>query len=842
MNMAGADPARSVASVLIRLLSLLSCLALLGPGSALAANPLGAGGGALFVPGPLLPAPPVPPQFDVTGFIQEASLDREGALCQASDPRLAGGLVKVNGLTVIVPCNTILQMPAATLTWQELFSLAPRDIGLPLGPDGIPSQTGLALSDTVNRTSVSGYNGPLPSYEIHVQGNVVNGRYIAGLIFISQQSLNLVQGAITAIDYANAELLISTSKDANPVTLRVRINDPLGRFGKSHGGPGSAAALIEPGYDPRFSIDEESPTVHAATGYPMCIPRSDPFNEGDDPLCPQTNRPRAPDCRSLGAPFPAFLQPADGQFCKTFVMQPPGTPALPCPAYGKCAPTPTDPTRQAPFEVGDFVDLQGTLKVDAKGTYISAHTVINHTGIYTAPGTMPAYIAIEALVQGTSSQPMLNLPQEATSKIKVEGFTTDPTSLVDISAVDVDPLTGAQTDRWLGTANPSGPPVLGRFRFVPNAGAYLPATREVRVVSRTLCGDPFYACVSASVVQSEPLPANGLLAGQYHAPNFEFIFAENLILGDPVVSANLQDLAFLYCGSGPLTTPSAANQGPLVRQLDPAPWGAPMTTPVFAATLCPGEPVVGALAVTGPVAAPVITLYPGATVNVNAGAAVLLSASATDASGRAVAITWVQSGGMQPSSVVMVPASQPNAITFNAPYSATQMLFTVAATNPETGLTSTASVTVNVSSQAADIVTVTSVAWTSLRQNRGALNVAAISSAPLAANGLPPPGLQLYVQATAMVLALVPDGSGGLNFQFSEVQMATTPLPMFFAPTGFPAACPAGYPSCWQFTTRGTLIDPSNSTIFIPPDAVTVTSSYGGSATVTQYSAIFKVN
>jgi hypothetical protein len=50
----------------------------------------------------------------------------------------------------------------------------------------------------------------------------------------------------------------------------------------------------------------------------------------------------------------------------------------------------------------------------------------------------------------------------------------------------VDPITGATNDRLLGTANPMGPPVIGRFRFKPNAGAYLPATKELRVVSRNM--------------------------------------------------------------------------------------------------------------------------------------------------------------------------------------------------------------------------------------------------------------------------------------------------------------------------------------------------------------------
>ena len=839
-NASAADARR----IQLGLTGLLMCLTALCVGSAVAAQGGvggGGGGGGIFAPAPLLPPPPVPPQFDMTGFIQEASLDSAGTICQASDPRLAGGTLKVNNITVIVPCNTILQMPAATLTWQELFSLAPGDVGVPLGADGIPTQTGLALKDTVRLPVATPYSGPLPSYEVHVQGNVVNGKYIAGLIFISQQSANLGQGTITAIDYANGELQLATTKDANPVIVRVRINDPIGRFGKSHGGPGSGADLIEPGYDSRFSIDEESPTIRAITGFPMCIPRTNPFVEGDDLLCPQANRPRAPYCRSLPAPFPIFVLPADGQYCTTFVMFPPGAVADPCSAGTNCPPPPSDPTQQAPFEVGDFINFQGTLKVDAKGAYVSAHTIFGNLGIYTSPSTMPAYIGIEALIQGTSPQPMPNLPQESTSKIRVEGFTTDPTNLVDIYAVDVDPMTGAISDRLLGTANPIGPPVVGRFRFRPNAGAYLPATREVRVVSRAMCGDPTWPCTLAYAQVSNPLPANGLLAGQYHAPNFSFIFAENVTLGDAIVPGNFQDLAFLYCGSGPLTTPTAANNAPLVRQLDPAPWAPPMPTPNFASALCSGEPVVGAVTVTGTPAPPVITVYPGPTITVNSGGAIFLSASATDSTGMPIAITWVQSGGTQPPSDPTVPPGQPNAITLNAPYQASQMVFTVSAINPNTGLTSTATVTVNVTALPPDNVTIIDVIWTSLRQNRGVMSVVATTSAPLAANGLPPPGLQLYVQATATILGFVVDSSGYMNFQMSEVQMASTPLPMFFALTGNPAVCPNGVDRCWQFATRGVIQDPNNAGVYVPPDAVTVTSSFGGSFVATQYNGIIQV-
>jgi hypothetical protein len=96
---------------------------------------------------------------------------------------------------------------------------------------------------------------------------------------------------------------------------------------------------------------------------------------------------------------------------------------------------------------------------------------------------------------------------------------------------------------------------------------------------------------------------------------------------------------------------------------------------------------------------------------------------------------------------------------------------------------------------------------------------------------LPPPGLQLYVQASTTVGVLVPDGSGGYELKTTAVHMAATPLPMFFAPTGNPANCPAGVARCWQFVTRGTLADPNAGSQFVPPDTITVTSSYGGSST-----------
>ncbi|HXE49609.1 MAG TPA: hypothetical protein VN663_14615 [Ramlibacter sp.] len=607
---------------------------------AIAMQPWGAGSAwAQSTPfiAPVIPAVPiVPTAFDITGFIQEATLDVNNAICTPTHPRLAGGTVTVNGQRVIIPCNTVLQMPAFTTSFADLFKPGSGLTAADITPN---QQTGLALTDLIgpvsgatvpvtqpglltmpipgsaSTTAQTRYNGSLPSYEIHLVGNVVNGQYIAGLVFISQQSLNAGAGVISCIDYNTGEMQIgglpvdpsttlSCPNPPRPGTTRLRLNDTIGRFGKSHaaiGGCGGKTDCIEEaGFDPRFTPDTDNPTVHAASGYPMCIPRVNPFVAGTvDPECPQSNRPIAPNCKSydpvLG--LPAFAVPTSG-YCMTYVMDLPNTPAS-SRVVGKCPGPdplcPTDPTKQAPFEVGDNITFQGTLKADAAGTYVSAHTVIANLGIYTQPGSQPAYTFVEVVLAGTDARPVAGLSQEATGRVKFVGFTTDVSSLVDLYALDQDPLTGVVTERLLGTQSPIANPLLGRFRTpANNNGAFLPPARNYRAVSRTMCSGtsgPGQPC-TLNGRGSGQLVANGLIAGQYTLPNFEFIFAENLIFGQTLVPNNFQDLPFLFCGSGPLDGPGT--NSPVVGQLDPAPWASPMDDPIFHYTLCSSAKQVGA--------------------------------------------------------------------------------------------------------------------------------------------------------------------------------------------------------------------------------------------------------
>jgi hypothetical protein len=75
--------------------------------------------------------------------------------------------------------------------------------------------------------------------------------------------------------------------------VTVQLNDP--KIPGLHDSAGADTGRFSNGQSPdnRFSVDQDNPTVHAATGYPMCIPRTDPTVK-DDPLCPQKNRPLAP--------------------------------------------------------------------------------------------------------------------------------------------------------------------------------------------------------------------------------------------------------------------------------------------------------------------------------------------------------------------------------------------------------------------------------------------------------------------------------------------------------------------------------------------------------------------
>ena len=111
-------------------------------------------------------------------------------------------------------------------------------------------------------------------------------------------------------------------------------------------------------------------------------------------------------------------------------------------------------------------------------TYISAHTISNNTAIYTFPGTNPAYVATEVTIIGTGGLTALGIG-EAVIRTRFEGMTSDvdPTGAaqrtIHLYGIDLDPTTGATSDRDFGTISVDPGPenglgaVKGRWRFRP---------------------------------------------------------------------------------------------------------------------------------------------------------------------------------------------------------------------------------------------------------------------------------------------------------------------------------------------------------------------------------------
>jgi hypothetical protein len=578
------------------------CALLLLPPGAQASKP---GGVAVLLP-PFVPQLPATPflfpvsPFAMTGFIQSATITTPTDV-------FSGGTFVINGITVTVPRNTIFQFPQTAMTWQDMFANAP-------APYKALGQTGLALTDTPP---------PLTTYEITVQGNrVINGssdQYIAGLIFISQQSANTAQGYINGFDYTKVdkqgkvipEILVSKTLGGT-TGARIRLNTQ-GRYGT----PDTNA-------DARFGTDEDNPTILARTGYPMCLPRINPAT-GNDSLCPQWNRPRDgyTGAYSSGFVMGAAVAGAPDAIGITHQVGYPATQAVK-----------PDPFEQAPLEVGDYLTYAGTLTADSinGGQYIAAHTVAADVGIYTAPGAWPVYTTIEDQRIFTGGTPNPIFPQEDQEKIFGDAFSTDSSQLVDIYAVDVDPCTGARTHRFYMSADPTGPPLgglKGRARFRSTIGNFLPATREMAAVSRTLTNGAPVDSVTRR------LTANGLGAGLFEAPQFTFIFPENLIIGSQQIPLTFEQFPFLVNGFGPyvpFNAPQGTPSAGVVGQITPFPsFSAPPAS--CTTTLSLFQP---------PVA------NPGSPQSVPSGSMVTLDGSkSTDVNvpPQPLIYTWIQSGG-----------------------------------------------------------------------------------------------------------------------------------------------------------------------------------------------------
>ncbi|HET9595037.1 MAG TPA: hypothetical protein VFP65_05635 [Anaeromyxobacteraceae bacterium] len=781
----------------------------------------------------LYPQPPATSAFTITGFIQTMTLDNPADV-------LSGGTVTVNGVKVTIPRNTIVIMSASNISWQEVWAYAPCPWGLTtkLAGQALPvgacatagnGQTGLALTDSFVDPATGAVTKPLTTNEVTIMGNRIgNGTadpdHVAGLVYMAQHALNLGSGIINYIDYATGTLHVGGAPGAaGPRDTLIQINDPVGRYGR----------VMSP--DPRFTSDTDNPTIHAKTGYPMCIPRAIPPAAvlpgvappaETDPLCPQRNRPLDPAAPKMplgnftvcnpGASGTVLTPPSAGCFANSpptvvGVINALATPVRD-PATGAST---SDATNQAPFQVGDAIEWSGTLQLDTTGItgsvglvgtplprqYVSAWNIVANVGIYTSPFSVPAYLEEELTILGTGGTPItapVPVPQESTTRIKARGFFTDPTRQVDLFAVVVDPCSGAESEiMMLGSIpNQKGGVPWGRFRDVDQAGLF-PITRQWRVRYTPFATDPPGPVVAA----------NGLTAMSFTLPVSEFITPENTVYGDPtllLVPNNFQDFPFLAQGEGPWR----GDPLNVVGQLTPF----PLTNSI------PGLTPPAPAPITCPTAtAPTAIITPtNQTVKQNSQVWLNAAASHSNPTGNPLTFVWSQLSG--PPVALDTPAVCPGAsaasaacATFKAPNvtANTGMSFQVLVTDTITRQSSLATTLVIVSPFAvgADTVVVTGASY---RVSRGVLNVTATSSD----------------QTCAAVLTVQAFASNGSTMLPANTNMVAGP-PV------------AGLPCPYSFVTGKAVFPPAGTSL----TKVTVLSSEGGSGVCpngTTCSIVFK--
>lgn len=518
--------------------------------------------------------------FQLVGHIEKFTLDTPADTFSAAK-------LTVNGIQVTIPRNLVIQFPAAYLTAQQAFEKAQ-------GVSKRNNESGLALNDQIP---------PLAAFEVAVDGNIVDGEYRAGLVSISQQSLNAGAGFIHSIDTTQPPsktggmMCVGASPTAitcQPGDTRIRVNDPVitdnddlakgdGRYGQKNPPPDEICAPGLPGPtcannpnsrypDPRFQVDQDNPTVHALTGFPMCVPRT-----ANDLKCPASNRPSG---------LKTFVMSSE-------VLQPPVNFGLE--AITAC-PT-CDATKQAPLQVGDYVTFAGTfasqsdpidLTNRAKDQrYVSVHTLVANIGIYTAEGVNPAYVTLDESLIGTMG-PLaqcvgLTSTAECQDRIKIEGFTTDPSRAVRLYALDSVQGSSTPVVRQL-TRDIRDQAVYGRFRFVTgkNARAMFDSNGQLRGATRELMVRIDNSLSKGGSSEGSPLAdgtpkpelkefANGLEAGQYTGPVGEYIFPEPTgVLGGPLPALNFECLAFLVNGWSPDESTTTAQLSPWPGALAPS--------------------------------------------------------------------------------------------------------------------------------------------------------------------------------------------------------------------------------------------------------------------------------
>ncbi|KAI4954319.1 hypothetical protein J4E91_002031 [Alternaria rosae] len=419
----------------------------------------------------------------------------------------------------------------------------------------------------------------------------------------------------------------------------VRINDPDGLFG--------------PQYNSQkyWIADTANPSVTSFSGFPMCIPYS-----GNTAKCSSSNRPNS----------------------QSF--------------------TPQDPLSMVPFKVGDFIEYSG-LRVGGNEILASSIVCISLHITTQASESVPNYIRVEDFLIGVPD----NSPNVEFADIRVIGFLSSCSgAIVTISAIDVDPCTGKETYRPIGTTTPKQE-TRCKWEARIASPAQAPFTREYRITTNT------------PVKETK----DGVKAGQFIAAVSEWIFPEVDVPGTNPPAYPFNDIRGLIQGDfldgkqyGPLSPFPGPTPPQPSKTCSPADIPDPNATPTPSATPSPNpNPDEPSTPQTAPIAS--IASFASA-LRVGTSVTLLGSNTAEGLKDTDLNFSWTKTTPAS-ATVSITNANSPSA-TFLAPKVTTETSFTFELTvtsKTDATKTSKATVTVKVNPTLADTVTLDTYTWES---------------------------------------------------------------------------------------------------------------------------------
>ncbi|KAK1673330.1 hypothetical protein BDP55DRAFT_614551 [Colletotrichum godetiae] len=254
-----------------------------------------------------------------------------------------------------------------------------------------------------------------------------------------------------------------------------------------------------------------SPSITSFSGFPMCIPRNE-----SDPFCPLSNRP--------------FVGPG------TF--------------------TAPDPVVMAPFQAGDFITFSGF----RRGAEVIAFSIVAQNVQINTLGDV-VYVRMELGLLGIDNPN----PNAEIAESRFIGFVSNNRATVSLYAMDVDPCTGATTNRIIASMGlRGGRNAQNKFEYRNNI--LFRYTREYRVTAEI------------DGVAKTRVTKNGITAGTYVQPVNVWVPGEQDVPGVPPVSYDFSQMEFLTKGVG------ADDDGNVWGPLEPFPQtGVLIEPPVCAA-------------------------------------------------------------------------------------------------------------------------------------------------------------------------------------------------------------------------------------------------------------------